>query len=319
METIYIRQENGILHRCEEHLILKQNGRNVGEIPLIKTKTIVLMTGVQITPHAIDILCEKNIDVIYMSKSGKIKYRISAQSGGGAIIRLAQHNAFMNEKTRLSIAKSITRAKILNQKSLIDRYINHYPSIEYKNAISDILSFQEKLDSAETLNEIMGIEGICAKVYWGCFKTLLKYQGFTRREYRPAPAYVNSALNLGYAFLANEITTQLYIQQFDIEIGFLHSIHYGRNSLTLDIMEEFRSPFVDGWLLGLFNRKILKEEHFKNEKEGFYLTDAGFEKYCALYHEHIEDNNWREKFKTQAENLKKAVMAEGEYSPFIYE
>jgi len=319
METIYITQENGILHRCQEHLILKQNGRNIGDIPLINTKTLVLMTSVQITPHAIDILCEKNIDVIYMSKGGKIKYRISAQSGGGAIIRLAQHSAFMNEKTRLSISKSITQAKILNQKSLIGKYKYYYPLSEYDKAIADILSFQEKLDSAETLNEIMGIEGICARVYWGCFKKLLKHQGFTRREYRPAPDYVNSALNLGYAFLANELTTQLYIQQFDIEIGFLHSIHYGRNSLTLDIMEEFRSPFVDGWLLGLFNRKILKEEHFKSEKEGFHLTDAGFEKYCALYHEHIEDNNWRDKFKTQAENLKKAVMGEGEYSPFIYE
>ena len=319
METIYITQENGILHRCEEHLILKQNGRNIGDIPLINTKTLVIMTSVQITSQAIDILTEKNIDVIYMSKGGKIKYRISAQSGGGAIIRLAQHSAFVNDKIRLSIAKSITRAKILNQKSLIDRYINQYPLPEYKEAVSNIMSFQEKLDSAETLNEVMGIEGICARVYWGCFKKLLKYPAFTRRDYRPAPDYVNSALNLGYAFLANEITTQLYIQQFDIEIGFLHSIHYGRNSLTLDIMEEFRSTFVDNWLLGLFNRKILKEEHFKSAKDGFYLTDAGFEKYCSLYHEHIEDNNWRDKFKTQAENLKKAVMAEGEYSSFIYE
>ena len=319
METVYITQENGILHRCEEHLILKQNGRNIGDIPLLNAKTLVVMAGVQITSQAIDLLTEKNIDVIYMSKGGKIKYRISAQSGGGAIVRLAQHSAFMNGKTKLSIAKAITRAKILNQKHLVDKYRSYYSLTEYNKAISDIMSFQEKLDSAETLNEIMGIEGICARVYWDCFKRLLKYPSFTRRDYRPAPDYVNSALNFGYAFLANEITTQLYIQQFDIEIGFLHSIHYGRNSLTLDIMEEFRSPFVDGWLLGLFNRRILKEEHFKGKKEGFHLTDDGFEKFCSLYHDHIENGDWRNKFKMQAENLKKAVMAEGEYSPFIYE
>jgi len=319
METIYITQESGILHRCEEHLILKQKGRKIGEIPLINTKTLVLMTSVQITAHAIDILTEKNIDVIYMSKSGKIKYRISAQSGGGAIIRLAQHSAFINDKIRLSIATAITRAKVFNQKHLVDKYRSYYSLIEYNKAIFDIMSFQEKLDTAETLNEVMGIEGICARVYWDCFKRLLKYPSFTRRDYRPAPDYINSALNLGYAFLANEITTQLYIQQFDIEIGFLHSIHYGRNSLALDIMEEFRSPFIDSWLLGLFNRKILKEEHFKNAKDGFYLTDAGFEKYCSLYHEHIEEGSWRDKFKAQAENLKKAVMTGVEYSPFYYE
>ena len=319
METIYITNENSTLHRCEEHLILKKKGQKIADIPLANTKTLVLMNSVQITPHALDILCDKNIDVIYMSKSGKVKCRISSQSGGGAVARLAQHNAFMNDKIRLSIAKAITRAKISNQKCLIEKYKYYYPLDEYDEPISNITSFQEKLNTAETTNEIMGIEGVCAKVYWGCFKSLLKYPGFTRRDYRPAPDHVNSALNLGYVFLANEITTQLYIHQFDIEIGFLHSIHYGRNSLALDMMEEFRSPFVDSWLLGLFNRKILKEEHFKGKDEGFYLNDDGFEKFCSLYHEHIQSGNWRNKFATQAENLKKAVMGEGAYCPFIYE
>jgi len=319
METIYITKENAVLHRCEEHLILKRKGQKIAEIPLVHAKTLVLVNSIQITTHALDILSEKNIDVIYMTRGGKIKCRISAQSGGGAVVRLAQHNAFINEKTRLSISKAITKAKILNQKCLIEKYRNYYSLIEYDEAISNIMEFQTKLETAETLSEVMGIEGICARVYWGCFKKLLKYPGFTRREYRPAPDYVNSALNLGYAFLANEITTQLYIQQFDVEIGFFHSIHYGRNSLALDVMEEFRSPFVDGWLLGLFNRRILKEEHFKGEADGFYLNDEGFEKFCSLYHEHVDEGKWRDKFKAQAENLRKAVMEGVEYAPFIHE
>ena len=63
----------------------------------------------------------------------------------------------------------------------------------------------------------------------------------------------------------------------------------------------------------------MKEEHFKDAKDGFFLTGEGFQKYCSLYHEHIEENNWRDKFKTQAENLKKAVMTGDKYTPFIYE
>ena len=61
MEIIYITQENSVLHRCEEHLILKKKGHTVAEIPLINVKTLVLMNSVQITSHALDVLADKNI------------------------------------------------------------------------------------------------------------------------------------------------------------------------------------------------------------------------------------------------------------------
>ena len=48
--------------------------------------------------------------------------------------------------------------------------------------------------------------------------------------------------------------------------GFLHSIDYGRFSLVLDLMEEFRPIIVDTLTLSLFNLKILKKDDFYAEK-----------------------------------------------------
>jgi CRISPR-associated protein Cas1 len=144
----------------------------------------------------------------------------------------------------------------------------------------------------------------------------LKNPSFARREYRPAPDYVNSSLNLAYAFLCSELTICLAAQRFDLEIGFLHSIRYGRNSLPLDLMEEFRSSFADAWLLGLFNKNMLKESHFYGKERGYYLNSEGFAKFIALYHEHLEDGNWKPKFRAQAQSLKKAVMTGEPYEPY---
>jgi CRISPR-associated protein Cas1 len=233
---------------------------------------------------------------------------------GGAVLRLAQHAAFLNANRRVQIAKSIVAAKIHNQMSVVKKYKYHDTNTDFDEHIAVIDGFMKLLGSADTLDAVMGVEGVSAKYYWDCFRRLLKNPVFTRREYRPSPDYVNTLLNLGYAFLSNEITTCLIAKHFDIEIGFLHSIHYGRNSLPLDIMEEFRAPFVDAWLLALLNKNQLKSEHFCITDGDWRLTDDGFQKFCGLYHERIPA--WRDKFREQANKLKSALTGGGNYEPY---
>ena len=316
METVYIEQDNCILHRSENYLIIKRQGRTIGTIPLMNTHCIVVLKGVQITSPAIELLFEKNIDVVYTSKSGQIKGRIQSQTSGGAVLRLAQHNAFLNLKLRSRIAGNIVHGKIQNQIHLLKKYKKYYSLHSYNEIIKKMNDYASIAIKSQNIDEIMGYEGVSAKLYWDCFKTLMKNQDFTRRAYRPAPDYVNSALNLGYSFLANEITACLSAEKFDIEIGFLHSIHYGRASLALDIMEEFRTPFVDAWLLKQFNLKNLNETHFLDAEHGFYLSAYGFHHFVELYHQHKEDGNWKKQFGSQTSKLKKAMMYGDSYEPY---
>jgi CRISPR-associated protein Cas1 len=230
------------------------------------------------------------------------------------VVRLAQFSTFLSPERRLSIAKNIAAAKIHNQLRLVKKYKYHDTNPEFDSDIAAIETFSGKMSNASTIDEVMGLEGVSAKYYWDCFKRLLINPIFTRRDYRPAPDYVNALLNLGYAFLANEITVCLIAEHFDIEIGFLHSVHYGRASLALDVIEEFRSPFIDAWLLGLLNRKILKTEHFTIENGDFRLTPCAFSKFCRLYHTHVD--GWRERFRQQAKQLRTSVMEGNIYEPY---
>jgi CRISPR-associated protein Cas1 len=319
METVYITKENTTIHRCSEHLSLRKEGRQIATIPLRKVKTLVLLTSVQLTTQAIDIIFEHNIDVIFTSRSGKIKGRLMSERGGGAELRLAQYGAYTDHERRLSIGKAIVGAKVKNQMRFIEKKIRHNPEAIYKEERDNISKYLKRLDGADSIDEIMGVEGICARVYWDGFRQLLKEPLFTHREYRPAPDIVNSALNLAYSFLASEITTCLAANHFDLEIGFLHGIHHGRNSLTYDIMEAFRSPFADAWLLRLFNKRMLTPEHFRDAKDGYYLNDEGFAKFCSMYHEHVEEGKWESIFREQAAVLKKSLLEGTGFSPYLYD
>lgn len=291
-----------------------RSGENIASVPLEGVKTVVVFDSVSLTAPALDLLLRLGIDVIYQSKWGKIKGSIRSAKGSGAITRLAQFSAFVNPERRLELAKTVAAAKIHNQMTAIRKYKYHDTNTGFDEHLSAIKNFIQQLEGVDTVSGVMGIEGVSARYYWDCFKDLLKTQAFTRREYRPSPDYVNALLNLGYAFLCNEVTACLVAKHFDLEIGFLHSIHYGRNSLALDMMEEFRATFIDMWVLSLLNKNQLKEGHFYMGNGDWRLTEEGFHKFCELYHKHVGD--WRGRFQKQADRLKDALVKGGAYEPY---
>jgi CRISP-associated protein Cas1 len=50
---------------------------------------------------------------------------------------------------------------------------------------------------------------------------------------------------------------------FDLRIGFLRGIRYGRESLALDLAEELRAPLVDRFTLALLNKRQLAPKDFE--------------------------------------------------------
>ena len=130
MKTIYIEHNDIVIHRNSEHLILTQYGKEIESIPLINVQAIVLFNSSQITTPALELLFNKNIDVNYISRSGKIRSRIISASGGGAIIRLAQHQAFLDKERRCRIASAIVNSKLQEQIEtllIIKRYSTGHP------------------------------------------------------------------------------------------------------------------------------------------------------------------------------------------------
>ncbi|MFZ7175369.1 type III-A CRISPR-associated protein Cas10/Csm1 [[Pasteurella] aerogenes] len=81
------------------------------------------------------------------------------------------------------------------------------------------------------------------------------------------------------------------LQRLDLtDIGFFHSLDYGRESLACDLIEPIR-PLVDNWLLGCFRNNMLREEHFTTTQEGCLLGKTGRIHFYQEYEKMII--NWR--------------------------
>lgn len=114
------------------------------------------------------------------------------------------------------------------------------------------------------------MEGDAASCYFGVFNKLLHGSGFAfgGRVRRPPTDPVNALLSYAYTLITHECASALQGVGLDPYVGFLHQDRPGRLSLALDLLEEFRAPWADRFILTLINRQQVKKSDFVTEASG---------------------------------------------------
>jgi CRISP-associated protein Cas1 len=92
--------------------------------------------------------------------------------------------------------------------------------------------------NAEEADELLGIEGNAARIYFANFTGLVKAKNegedapftfeFTRRNRRPPADPVNALLSFAYSLLAKDLTIICHSVGLDPFIGFFHQPRFGR-------------------------------------------------------------------------------------------
>jgi CRISPR-associated protein Cas1 len=136
-------------------------------------------------------------------------------------------------------------------------------------------------------------------------------------------------LSFGYSFVGRELQGMLDALGLDPYIGFFHELTYGRASLSLDLMEEFRHPLVDRLVLRLFNKRILDDGDFQTGENGqVYLKKESLKIFIRHYEEWANsvnrtwndegESSWRKAFWKQGEKLRHTIETGEQYTPFSW-
>lgn len=325
MAVLYIKEQGAYVQKQGECITVTKGGKQLFKIPLIKIDNISLIGNVQITSQALQILLKKGIDVHFFSYSGEYLGRMAAESSKNIFIRFEQYGFYLQMNRRLDMAKIIIDNKIHNQMNLICRHRWNNSDYDWKRDVAKMEYYLSLLPEKNTSNEILGIEGICSNIYFSAFGHMLKCDfTFSGRNRRPPKDPVNVLISLTYTFLTKEVSSALDAESFEAYLGFLHGIRYGRKSLALDMMEEFRQPVADRLVMLLFNKRIIGKYDFDYpENDKIILNEEGFRKFCVEYEKWMDGRNtasgeksFRRIIQNQANKLKKAIMQKKDYVPY---
>jgi len=214
---------------------------------------------------------------------------------------------------------------------MLVRYNRNQPDKNIDEVTTKLKFYALQVSQKDTVEEIMGIEGIVSRTYFEGFKQFLPIGfEFRSRSYHPPFDPVNALMGFGYMLLLREIESLLESKGFDVFLGILHSPHYGRASLACDLIEELRSPLIDRLILYLLNKGMMSLEQFSREKEktGIKMDERARRVFIQNYERFVSspfinpssasETSFRQIISDRVSALENLFLRNIQYKPFIF-
>jgi len=332
MGTLYITQDDAFIGKTDERLTVKANKQTLQDIPLIKLDGVVVLGRATVSPAVVIELLERKIPLSFLTHMGRYLGRLEPELTKNIFVRSAQWKAIAPSEPATHIVQGFIRGKLKNYRNTLLRGQREYPELDFEKALTQVEQAITPLDRTTSIDSLRGLEGSGSAAYFGCFNRLIRVDDFQfeARRRRPPTDPVNALLSLGYSLLRHDVQSAVNLIGFDPYLGYLHTQRYGRPSLALDLMEEFRPLVVDAVVLSALNRKAIAPADFTTEplSNAVSLTPEGLRIFLRLYelkkqskfkHPVLQTQcTYQESFEIQARLLAKYLMAEiDKYPPLI--
>ena len=269
----------------------------MARLPLVRLQAIVAFGRVAVSTPLIHRCAEDGRAVVWLTRQGRFRARLSGGVIGNVMLRRAQHAA-LDDQTRPSVlARQFVGGKVQNARTLLLRTARDSagqgPAEELRAAANDLSGLLVDIRDADDLDTLRGLEGLAARRYFAVFGLMVRVDrgSFTPagRSRRPPRDRANALLSFSYALLRTECEAALEGVGLDPHVGYLHSLRPGRPALALDLMEELRPALADRFALRLINRRQIRAEHFEETPgRAVNLNEKGRRALLAAYQKHRE-------------------------------
>ncbi|MBZ5534273.1 MAG: CRISPR-associated endonuclease Cas1 [Acidobacteriia bacterium] len=330
---LYLTEQGAILRKAGDRLLVEKDDEVLLDLPYHKLEAVLLFGNIQVTTQALGELLEKGVGLGLFSRQGMYRGSLAPARGHNIQLRVAQFRKYEDSAAALALARSIVTAKIANGRAVLARYRSRNDvSPVFEARIKSLENALAASATAENIAALDGVEGAAAHEY---FSALMEFNRsempWPGRKKHPATDPLNALLSLTYTLVMHEFTALLEGVGLDPYLGFLHQVDYGRPSLALDLMEPFRHPVADRFVLGLVNRGMINAEHFRpaGDRPGVFLSPGPMKKYFAEYERWmlerpaVQDGatppRFRDLLKTEVERLAAALRDNHPFEPYRFD
>lgn len=328
MSTLYVTDRETELMRRGERVLLRRQGRVVADVPLLQLDQVVIFGNNTLSTPLVSLFLEAQVPVSFLSFNGRFQGRLQPAFSKHALLRQAQHRAAGDPARTLELARRFVIGKIANQRARLLRAerTGNASGAEVARTLIQLIPVAERASDLDTLR---GAEGLAARAYFSVMPELVGRHGFNfeRRTRRPPRDPVNAMLSFAYSLLQTTVDAAVNAVGFDPYTGYLHSARYGKPSLVLDLMEEFRPVIADAVVVTAIHKRMLGPDDFVERFGAVEMGEAGRRSFLQAYEDKVRDEikhpvfgykvSLRRCVELQARILAKTLLGELErYEPF---
>lgn len=317
-------------------IVVREKGKIIERKNPSTLRQIVFSGKGSITTDCIRFVGKHGIDVVFLDYDGSLIARISPPELRTVAVRKEQYYAYKDERSFI-LSKEIVKAKMRNQMSVLGSLAKRRKDTaseiahdlqEARIATEALLEEVEKMQGScidEARGTLQGYEGTASKNYWTALSSVFPPQfSFQGRSGRYAADPINSMLNYGYGILQGEVLRAVHFTGLDPYGGYLHVDRSGRNSLVLDLMEEFRQQIIDKVVIRLVTKAQVNVKDFEIEGDLCRMNQAARKLLLKEVLSRLEDFvrledrkiAWCNVILEQARKVAQFLRGEGQYTGF---
>ena len=259
--TVFGHEGHRIKIKNDNVLILNQDRETISQITCYKILAIWIIGPSSITTGLFEKSKRFGFSVFFLSTRFKPLGCWGAVTEGNTLLRSKQY-----QYDGIAIAQQIIQNKVQNQLGLLKSI--RKKSEELKSSIDSIKKQLQIVNDKHSIQELMGLEGYCAKVFFSQWFSEMVWKG---RRPRAKIDPLNVLMDMGYTYLFNYIEALLLLYGFDIYKGVYHQMFYQRKSLVCDLVEPFRC-IVDHRLRTAYNLGQIKSSDFQCKNDQYLLS-----------------------------------------------
>lgn len=289
MTTVYVTEPRAFVRKQGRTLLVQLPDRSTTRLPLERVTDVICCGDVSLSGAALRELAEEGIGVGYVGPRGEWVGRWEPAEPKTIVLRRAQFRAADDAAVALAVARPMVAGKLRNCRALLLRARRDGADVP-EAVVGNLDRLRGEVAAATTMDQLRGIEGDAAARYFPAYGRLVSVNGFAfaTRVRRPPDNPINAMLSFGYAVLLGATATAVRTVGFDAHLGFLHAVRYGRESLALDVMEEFRPLVVDALVAAVVRLRVLTPADFEVSATECRLTREARKTFLKQFERKLE-------------------------------
>ena len=217
LNTLFILTEDAYVALENENVVVLQEEKVLGRIPLLTLENILCFTYKGASPALMGACAQAKIGLCFFSPRGRFLARSCGEVRGNVLLRKEQYRRSEDDAESAKLAADFLFGKIFNTRTLVERMKRDHPLSLDLTALAqvsaELKSSLQSLHRVQSLDEMRGIEGNAAHLYFSLFNQFILQNkdafSLEGRLKRPPLDRVNAMLSFLYTVLAHDCASAL--------------------------------------------------------------------------------------------------------------